>query len=379
MGEPPKHTARARHANGSDAADVDTLAREWIAAANEPAAVPNGTPEPEPDPEPQVTASSEAGAVTNGTPEPSPGHRAVELRAFLAEQEADYDWLIPGVIERGDRVITTGAEGGGKSTLLRQIGVQLACGLHPFKAAEPIDPARVLLVDLENPGKLFRRELAKLEAAAGELYDGDRFRVWHEPTGINLLHRADADLLAAEVEAHRAELVVIGPHYKLAEGDPASEEVGKAVAKVLDQLRAEHGCALLIEAHSPHASNGAKRPCRPYGWSGWLRWPEFGLHLGEDDTLSHYRNPRDEREWPHRLLRGGAWPFSVKLAEGTEWPLIERAARAAGQRLSVRELAARTGMNRNRVQRLIGSDGPRATDYEMLTNRLETERPGIPG
>lgn len=58
-----------------------------------------------------------------------------ELDQFLAEPEPDYDWLIPDILERGDRVILTGGEGAGKSTLLRQIGVQCASGIHPFTHA----------------------------------------------------------------------------------------------------------------------------------------------------------------------------------------------------------------------------------------------------
>jgi ATPase subunit of ABC transporter with duplicated ATPase domains len=56
----------------------------------------------------------------------------LDLDAFLAEPDPEYDWLIPGLLERGDRVIVTGQEGKGKSTLLRQIGVQVAAGIHPF-------------------------------------------------------------------------------------------------------------------------------------------------------------------------------------------------------------------------------------------------------
>src|SRR5690606_18474248 len=36
-----------------------------------------------------------------------------EAHEFLAEPDPEYDWLIPGLLERGDRVILTGQEGRG--------------------------------------------------------------------------------------------------------------------------------------------------------------------------------------------------------------------------------------------------------------------------
>jgi RecA-family ATPase len=40
--------------------------------------------------------------------------------------------VIPGLLERRDRLMLTGEEGLGKSYLLRQIAVMAAAGLDPF-------------------------------------------------------------------------------------------------------------------------------------------------------------------------------------------------------------------------------------------------------
>src|SRR5690606_18386294 len=50
-----------------------------------------------------------------GDSSPSP-----TLGEILAEPE-EYDWLVEGLLERGDRVLFTGTEGFGKSTLCRQV------------------------------------------------------------------------------------------------------------------------------------------------------------------------------------------------------------------------------------------------------------------
>lgn len=253
-----------------------------------------------------------------------------DLDELLAEPDPEYDWIVEGLIERGDRTILTGAEGVGKSTLSRQIAVAVASGLHPF-TFEPIVPVRTLLVDVENGRRHVKRKLRALRQAAGDEYRGI-LRIETLTGGLDLTTQTDASRLAKLVDANRAELLVIGPVYKLAMGDPSDEPTARTVAARLDRLRVDFGCALLLEAHSPHSQNGT-RAQRPYGASLWMRWPEFGIHLDANGKLAHWRGPRDEREWPRRLVRSEPWPFAVAddapAPDGTFRPtcLMERASR----------------------------------------------------
>ena len=50
------------------------------------------------------------------------------IGSFVDEEDQDHDWLIPGVLERMDRVIVVASEGAGKTTLARQIAIMLAAG-----------------------------------------------------------------------------------------------------------------------------------------------------------------------------------------------------------------------------------------------------------
>ncbi len=232
----------------------------------------------------------------------------ISLDDLLDSPEEPFNWLVPGLIEEMDRIILTGLEGGGKSTFCRQIGAQVAIGVHPF-GGPPFEPIEVLYIDCENSRNQVRRKADILRKRRGALL-AFKFR----PDGVDLTIVAHIAWLEQQIRQAMPRLVIIGPIYKMAGGDPKDEQNAKAVASVLDDLRVRYNFALIIEAHSPYADGSkSKRPERPYGASLWSRWPEFGIHLANDGALRHWRGPRDEREWPTKLKRGETWPWEVEV------------------------------------------------------------------
>jgi hypothetical protein len=176
----------------------------------------------------------------------------------------------------------------------------------------------VLLVDLENSERQLRREFRKILRAV----DPDRidrlaksFFVESHAEGLVLDLQNDRDgdraWLEEVVGVVRPDLLLIGPLYKMLDGDPNDEIPGRNLAKWLDRLRGRYNLTLLLEAHGTH-----KEP-RPSGWSGWRRWPEFGFALHEDGRLEHWRGQREERSWPDRLVRGGSHEWLWKPGSGT--------------------------------------------------------------
>lgn len=282
------------------------------------------------------------------------------IDAFLAVDDDDTPaWIIDGVLERMDRLIVTAGEGVGKSTFLRQIAVQTAAGIHPFNDLA-IPPLRVVILDLENSPRQIRRKIRPLVIRAGVHLDPTQLIIESRPEGIDLTRGEDRAFLDALLTAHKPDLLVIGPLYKLTGGNPNDEVDVKPAALYLDALRAKHDVALLLEAHSKKgegSGNSRNRPKEPFGWSGWMRWPEFGLHLHRDgDTfdLTHWRGMRDERDFPEHLNAGTAWPFTAATTlEDRSWHRIKNTIQAAGKRMSQRELADATGIPRTTVQRII--------------------------
>jgi hypothetical protein len=242
------------------------------------------------------------------------------VREFLAVEDSPFDWVIPGLLERGDRLILTGSEGLGKSVLFRQLAVCAASGIHPF-THQPIPQQRVLYVDCENGTIQLRKALRSLavQGSAHGTDPSDSLYIEARPEGLDLTRPEDEMWLVRRVSALQPSLLLTGPLYRLHAKNPNDEEPARAVARVLDRCRAAANCALVVEAHAGHGfGNATERPVRPTGTSLWLRWPEFGYGIRAADGYDPqhrlvdfvaWRGDRSERDWPTQLRSGGTWPW----------------------------------------------------------------------
>jgi hypothetical protein len=257
-----------------------------------------------------------------GSSEVVPNGRLVDWQEFVTQEYDDsYDWIIPGLIERQERVIVVASEGVGKTMLARQVAICSAAGLHPFKMTH-MKPLTTLTIDLENPERIIRRTSRAIMVNALKYGHTQKINahILIQPSGLDLLKSSDRQFIERAIESVRPDLICIGPLYKsfVDPGGRTSEALAVEVAKYLDYIRDVYNCALWMEHHAPLGTAG-QRDLRPFGSAVWSRWPEFGLSL-QPDPLSpegfvyqvrHFRGERDVREFPTKMKRGKTFPFEV--------------------------------------------------------------------
>lgn len=248
---------------------------------------------------------------------------APDLHEFLSEVDPPTSWVIPGLLERGDRLIWTGTEGLGKSLAVRMISVAAAAGIHPFTGVT-IPSQRVLYIDCENSERQGRKHFRALERVARLKHrrvPDDALFLIHRPMGMDLSRPDDAAWLLERVVAHAPDLLVCGPFYRLHAADSEEERAARRVVAALDAARVQADCALIVEHHAPHAQNGT-RQLRPFGSSLLMRWPEMGMGIAPTNdeqpcrnvVVKAWRGNRDERHWPRALRWGNSdtdWPWVV--------------------------------------------------------------------
>ncbi|ACZ29616.1 DnaB domain protein helicase domain protein [Xylanimonas cellulosilytica DSM 15894] len=268
------------------------------------------------------------------------GRLATRTLAQVLDGSDEYDWLIPNLLERMDRLILTGGEGAGKSTFVRQLAVCAAAGVHPT-TFKPIAPVKVVVVDAENTERQWRRAVRGVVAKARQVGSADpaeaidMLTVDGMPTGrLDVTTDRDLGAIHRLIDEHEPDLLLIGPLYKLVPRAINNDDDAAPLINALDSLRAR-GVALVMEAHAGHATNATGvRDLRPRGSAALMGWPEFGLgltidrdeqaKLGEQAdpkyfTLVRWRGDRDERAWPKSLERGGHWPWTPMDPELARW------------------------------------------------------------
>lgn len=242
---------------------------------------------------------------------------------FMAEPDPDVEFVIPNMLARREKVIFTGGEGLGKSTLCRQIALCVAAGLDPF-TRDYTEPKRVLWLDAENPAERNRRKMRPiydLVLDQGRSIQRGMLQLQHLRS-FDLMSSRDVSHLVRVVSEARPDLIYIGPLYKIVSQSLDKDEQAVPILRVLDGICDISEAALMMEAHAGHGKGtGGKREWRPRGSSALLGWPDFGfgLSMSEDDQVgvdrlvdvNHWRGAREERAWPAQMCSDKRWPWSA--------------------------------------------------------------------
>ena len=262
---------------------------------------------------------------------------------FLRKPDPEYRWLVPNLLERRDRLILTGNEGQGKSTLMRQLAAQISLGIHPV-TLDVMVPKKVLFLDFENSEGQTRRQFKQLMPRWEEFTD-EYLRLCINTESIDLTKPGDQNDLRARLDKEHPDILITGPMYKLSSNVIDDEPVSKLLA-FFDEMRETYDLAIIIETHEPHETQGismggyeSRRTARPYGSSVQRRWPEFGFCLFGDSKHSKnegvffaWRGQREERIWPKKFRRG----ILTTAGGDDEWPwVVDNACLNCGKELPI--------------------------------------------
>lgn len=236
------------------------------------------------------------------------------------------DWIIPDLLERHERLIMTGAEGGGKSHWMRQVVITAAAGVHPFERMRQIMPVRALAIDAENTELQWQRATKYITGVAeryGQVSPRDRVVV-QAGYRLDFTQQAHIDLVHKWIDEYKPDIVYLGPLYKLVPKEITTDDDAAPLLKALDDIR-ERGVAMLMEAHAGKGkTTGGERDLAPRGSSALLGWPEFGYGLRPSTNdpdmavIVPWRGDREQRPWPRLLRRGvdGEYPWMSASVSG---------------------------------------------------------------
>lgn len=240
------------------------------------------------------------------------------LEEILAVHE-DHDWLIPGLLERGDRLVLTGFEGGGKTTWIRQLIICMAAGIHPTTLNMIPNTLKALVVDAENTEAQWRSQVR------GMTYNARKYSGFDPAPNIHIHAKGRIDITKDAtlgevhrlVDEHQPDVLAIGPLYKMVSTGINNDQEAAPLIMALDSLR-DRGLTLIMEGHASKGnSQNATRDLAPRGSAALMGWPEFGFGLHPDPNNPHmtivtkWRGDREAgREWPKELWRGGTFPWT---------------------------------------------------------------------
>lgn len=251
----------------------------------------------------------------------------ISLEDMLATEDDMRPWIVPSMLRTNERLIITGPEGGGKSILVAQMCLGAAMGVNTMSASlDTHDPMSVLMLDVENDRLQIRDNARKVYPILKEMQPQVTPEIeWFDQTAIDLSDPLSEQKLIKAVKERQPNLLYMGSLYRLA---PEGDKVDAAfthVSRVVDRIRQEVGCSVMLEAHAGHGMMNDRNGMRPYGSSMWMRWPEFGFGMVKHRAsgaiqLKPWRGMRsDDRLWPAGMRRGPLLPWQmIDIAEWEE-------------------------------------------------------------
>lgn len=240
-----------------------------------------------------------------GTTDPTPVGGQLEAPAKFAVQDAHAfaqgrrpEWIVKGVLPRGELIVLFGESGSGKSFVALDLSTAIAKGVA--WRGRRTRAGRVAYVAAEGAGG-FRNRLTAHEQFHDESLEGVPLGVIH--AAPNLLEKSEAlDLAKAVIAWGRADVIVVDTLAQTMPGgnENAGEDMGKVLAHCKGIHRATGATVVLIHHAGKDTTKGAR------GWSGLRAAADAELEVIRTDNgrvlrTSKQKDGEDGLEWGFNL------------------------------------------------------------------------------
>jgi replicative DNA helicase len=249
-----------------------------------------------------------------------------DLMGLQVEHEP---FTLPKMLKRNERMVLTGSEGGGKSVFVYQLLTGAAFGVDTF-TLERTEPKRVLFLDVENNEFQARSNLDKIVPTLKEIApDADPDWRSMKRRVVDLLASKDRTEIVRRVLHYSPDILYMGTAYKLTDVSDETHRSVRAIQSVVDRIRQEINCTVIVEHHAGHGHMNDRNNMRPEGSSYWLRWPDFGYGMQPLPTqggqrlmrLGAWRGDRaTDREFPVAVKQSSVMPWAPVYAD--EWEAV---------------------------------------------------------
>jgi AAA domain len=277
------------------------------------------------------------GKATNGNGQEKQSRTRGRIKALTLEELESLpkrDYLLKGLISRGEISIWVGPPKCGKSFLLLFVAYMLAQGKPMF--GRRVKPARVLYVAAEGTGGIAKR----IEALKRKYGSTPNLKIIAQRA--DMLNEDGSDLADVEAEAQdfEADLIVIDTVSRvLAGGDENSpQDMGRFVVNITD-LRDKTGAHVALVHHGTKSSNGAS----PRGHSCLTGADDALVEVAKSEdgsrsaTVVHSKDDADGIRWGFKLELveldedEDGDPITTLIVQETEAPPIVAKAKLTDQ------------------------------------------------
>jgi putative DNA primase/helicase len=174
----------------------------------------------------------------------------IQLDRFLAEK-GELDWLVPNFLVRGAVAQLTAKPAAGKTTLLVQMALQLACG-EPFLGMKPTKPVKTLYLMAEGARPGFKGRVRLACQTLG--ITGSRLKEipWMiQPEKATSKVKLGSDELRKMIGAAKADLVILDTqrYFKMGGEENSADDWLKFFMEPMRALTAEFGCGFFLVHH----------------------------------------------------------------------------------------------------------------------------------